>query len=65
MEIDFLRQRANDHAQVAEEGLTEWNELILEKESEDLPGMLPGLFMIMNDILLAIHYDLQALLDKS
>jgi hypothetical protein len=56
--------KARDHAAVASEGLMEWNEALEEKGPEDLPGLLPGLFVIMNDVLLAIHYDLQAMIES-
>jgi hypothetical protein len=60
----YGRQRAVEHARLAREGLAEWNDALEGKEAEDLPGLLPGLFVVMNDILLAIHYDLQALIEK-
>jgi hypothetical protein len=56
--------KAINHATIAKEGLAEWNDALVGKEAEDLPRLLPGLFVVMNDILLAIHYDLQALIEK-
>ena len=58
---DFLN--AIGHAKAAEEGLLEWNDALEGKEADDLPGMLPGLLVVMNDILLAIHYDLRVIIE--
>jgi len=60
-----LRRKANDHANVAAEGLMEWNEQLDEKDPDMLLPAAVGLFVIFADIMLAIHYDLQTLITQT
>jgi hypothetical protein len=64
MSREFLRQKANDHAQVAAESLMVWNEELLTKEDDQLFPAMVGLFVIFADIMLAIHYDLQTMMER-